>query len=429
MKQGLKTLGDEAQKLGLVMDETAIKAGDEFGDTLDQLKGSFMSLIGTALQPILPILNELLQAVLPIIKVLAELLTVVLTPLGWVLQKVAEGIRISIEWLVKWIKPIEFAKTVWDGLVSVFKGSVDAIVGFAKAIYEGVKTWLVDKFEWIVGKVKGAIDSVKGFFSDLYESVVGGSFIPDMVTEIGQHIERLQPLMVQPVDAMTRQVTSSFQAMTTAVSNEFTAWGNKLGDWVQNVVPGLLGKGLGAMASGLLSGVMNLFTGGLSQLVAMGVDLAWKGLKKLGSLIAGLFKGEGARTNDLRDQWMAGLGGLDAAHSLIAGFGNDWTLFNAFEKAYFASNRDDFLRWVEIFERRLAELQAGAAPNPNAPSPGGGGGGAAPDRPGEGGGAGPTAIVINNPQFSDRRSMDELTARIGQTLMGRMMGRGLRFHT
>lgn len=415
MKQGLKALGDQAQELGLVMDEKAIKAGDAFGDTLDQLKGSFMSLIGTALTPILPILNELLQAVLPIVKVLAELLNLVLTPLGWVLQKVAEGIRWLVEKVTEAIKPTQWLKAAWEGVVSVFTVAKDAIVNAAKAIYEGVAFWLVEKFEWIVGKVKGAVGAVKGFFSDLYTAVVGGSYIPDMVTEIGQHIQRLDPLMVQPVDAMTKRTTSLFQTMTTSIDNVFTEWSNKLGDWVQTAVPGLLGQGMAGVASGILNGVMGLFTGGLNKLVQMGVDLAWKGLKKLGSMIAGLFRGEGAKTNDVRDEWMAGLGGLSGAHGLIAGFGNDWTLLNAFEQAYRASSRDDLMRWIEVFERRLMELQGGAAPNPNAPAPGGGAGGGLGDpRLPEGGGS---TYVFNNPQFSDRASIDDLTRRVGNAIM------------
>jgi hypothetical protein len=56
----------------------------------------------------------------------------------------------------------------------------------------------------------------------------------------------------------------------------------------------------------------------------------WDGIKSIGSAlgglfgkIGGLFKGEGAKTNDTRDEWMASLGGLEGAHGIIGSFSNE----------------------------------------------------------------------------------------------------------
>jgi hypothetical protein len=211
MKQGLVALGNQAQELGLVMDETAIKAGDEFGDTLDQLKGAFMALIGTALKPILPILTELLQAVLPIVKVLAELLNLVLTPLGYVLQKVAEGIGWVVEKVTALLKPTEWIRKAWEGLVYVFETARDAIVDTAKKIYEGVNYWLFERFGDTVRGVKGLIGAVDSVYKQLWLNVVGRSYIPDMIDAIAAEFARLPRVMVQPAVQGAKQVDQAFQ--------------------------------------------------------------------------------------------------------------------------------------------------------------------------------------------------------------------------
>lgn len=82
----------------------------------------------------------------------------------------------------------------------------------------------------------------------------------------------------------------------------------------------------------------------------------WSGIKAIGSAIGGLFKGEGAKTNDTRDVWMDRLGGLEGAHGIIAQSGNDPALLAAFEKAYAAGNRDDFSAAATEFDARRDEL-------------------------------------------------------------------------
>jgi hypothetical protein len=63
IKNGLSETAAEAEKLGLVLSEDAIAAGDEFGDTLDKLKLVGMSLISSVLTPLVPILSLVANAV------------------------------------------------------------------------------------------------------------------------------------------------------------------------------------------------------------------------------------------------------------------------------------------------------------------------------------------------------------------------------
>jgi hypothetical protein len=160
---------------------------------------------------------------------------------------------------------------------------------YAMKTYEGIKLWLVDKFVSVVDNIKGKVDSVSNFFKDMYKKVVGGSYVPDMVLEIGQWIQRLDGLMVQPIEHQTRMATDSFSRMQQTVSAKFQEWGDGLGGWIQGKLPGILGGGLGAVTSGLMKSFGGILTGGLSSLVQMGTQMVWKGLSALGGAVASAF--------------------------------------------------------------------------------------------------------------------------------------------
>jgi phage-related protein len=117
----------------------------------------------------------------------------------------------------------------WESMKSVVVGVFHTVVGMAESLlpgvteavrkmYNGVKTWLMDKlgavFNWVGDKVQG----VTNFFKDMYVAVVGNSYVPDMVDEIGQHMARLQTLMVDPARKATQSVTEAARQMASDVS-------------------------------------------------------------------------------------------------------------------------------------------------------------------------------------------------------------------
>ena len=89
---------------------------------------------------------------------------------------------------------------------------------FMQRLYSGVKTWLQDKlgqvFDWAMGKIR----AVEGTFAWLYDRVVGNSWIPDMVEEVGQHMNKLDALMVEPAKAATAKTNEAFRALASDVS-------------------------------------------------------------------------------------------------------------------------------------------------------------------------------------------------------------------
>jgi hypothetical protein len=99
------------------------------------------------------------------------------------------------------------------GLGRVFDAIVPGITASMERLYAGVKTWLVDKLgstmTWVSDKAKAVGDA----FFTLYDRVVGHSYVPDMVTEIGQHMAQLDAKMVQPAKAATAGTADAFRQL------------------------------------------------------------------------------------------------------------------------------------------------------------------------------------------------------------------------
>lgn len=100
-------------------------------------------------------------------------------------------------------------ETVGKVIDAVFPGAL----GWMRKLYEGVKSWLQDKlggvFTFVSRKVKEAGDA----FFNLYDRVVGNSYVPDMVTEVGQWMSRLQQVLVDPATRATKTAADRFKQM------------------------------------------------------------------------------------------------------------------------------------------------------------------------------------------------------------------------
>lgn len=94
----------------------------------------------------------------------------------------------------------------------------DKITAIVSRMYNGVRLWLVDKLGAVFNWLRDKIRAVTGFFFDMYDAVVGHSYVPDMVDEIGQHMSRLQGLMVDPAKTATKGVTDATRQMAADVS-------------------------------------------------------------------------------------------------------------------------------------------------------------------------------------------------------------------
>ncbi|MGB3846038.1 MAG: hypothetical protein WA940_09230, partial [Sphingopyxis sp.] len=108
---------------------------------------------------------------------------------------------------------------LWEAINNLFGGLPARVVAWMGQLVAGVRSWLVDKlnavWDWVIGKVK----AVGQAFYNLYDAVVGHSYVPDMVTEIGQHMRRLDQELVAPAKAATSKTEQAFRTLKERVAN------------------------------------------------------------------------------------------------------------------------------------------------------------------------------------------------------------------
>lgn len=122
--------------------------------------------------------------------------------------------------------------TMWNALGSAVKSALTGIgrafetifpdiTRWVRNLYTEVKTWLQDKLGAVFNWVKTKVGEVGDAFFRLYDAVVGHSYVPDMVTEVGQWMARLDAEMVVPAKNATEAATTAFETMRDKVAAVF----------------------------------------------------------------------------------------------------------------------------------------------------------------------------------------------------------------
>lgn len=208
------------------------KAQEDFADKVDQSKvklGNFVNGIGewVATSPQIGQWSSLITAVsgslsavtLAAGPLVSALGTAIPAAAGVVVPLFTTTIPAAFSAVLPFLGPVGLIAAGAAAVFAVWK-NWDTIAGFAKGVYDGVKTWLVDKFTAIIDNIKGKIDAVTGFFGDMYDKVVGNSYVPDMVTEIGEHMDRLDEEMVLPAEEAVARTKAAFASMSDSMQAE-----------------------------------------------------------------------------------------------------------------------------------------------------------------------------------------------------------------
>lgn len=122
-----------------------------------------------------------------------------------------------------------------EGIRNALGGLATFAVDMIQRMVTGVATWLTgrlfDVLEGVIRKVKGVSDA----FFRLYDAVVGNSYVPDMVTEVGQWMSRLEEVMVRPAQ---KAAAATAEAFAKARDDANAALGELLTDheraWVEH---------------------------------------------------------------------------------------------------------------------------------------------------------------------------------------------------
>jgi len=140
----------------------------------------------------------------------------------------------------------------------------------------------------------------------LRQYVVAGQSVGAMLAGLGPQI---QALKTAPWDLMGDGVPKLFEK----IGDEFRTFGNNLSVLFQDHIGGPIAKGLGGLASSVVHGVGDIMMGGISTLIGVAAGALTAGIKKLGSLIGGLFgmnATKGSREDFAKSLGFQDLGGL-----------------------------------------------------------------------------------------------------------------------
>ena len=207
----LKTYGEEAQAMGLVLDQDTLDALNKTNDTIDELKANLAGTMAEIGSDVASVLGPALQSAAELIKTITERLrelspeqmemilkivgiVAAIGPLVLIIGKVisiggmlisaigtivgilggpltlaiAAAIAIGVLLYKNWDKIKAFAIELKDRVVEAWnrmKDAISSVVDSIKSKVDSVKQKFTDVFDSVKEKVKGAIDFIKGLFN------------------------------------------------------------------------------------------------------------------------------------------------------------------------------------------------------------------------------------------------------------------------
>ena len=115
-----------------------------------------------------------------------------------------------------------FIATTRDAVMRFHASMFEMATAGAQAVVRMVgqiRDWIVGRLNAIWDQAMERIERIKNAFRDLYVAVVGNSFVPDMVDQIGQHLSRLDQVMVNPAMSATERTAESFSQMASSITS------------------------------------------------------------------------------------------------------------------------------------------------------------------------------------------------------------------
>jgi phage-related minor tail protein len=264
-----------------------------WGDDITRIvTNTFISIktwLWDRLGPVLTPIGGLLQSVGAMFQAFGALVGAVGS---LVFTKIGEMVTGIGTWLRDRLAPIiEPAKALVQSIATVVGAVATQATTFAKQLYDGVKMWLLDKFTEIVDGVKAKIDAVTGAFRMMYDKVVGHSYVPDMVTQVGAEIAKLDTLMVGKVQTQTAAAAGAFAELAAKVPTSLRGVTDALRDAFGEQAAGIFAGFASGPLGDLFTTLDDMFGGKLGGIVNTGVSIFQNGFKAA-SGIARVFAGD-----------------------------------------------------------------------------------------------------------------------------------------
>lgn len=183
---GLEAMQQEAEDLGVVMSNDAVKAGADMNDAfskVDRMLDTVKATIGTALLPIIQQLLDWIIAHAPEIQEFAQKTAEVVTDVTKKIAKAIETIWPVVEKVFNKIKDIwnNVLKPVFTGIIQFLEG---VFTGNWRKVFEGLANIVKGIFNGIVETVKIPINAIIGLINGAIRGF-NNIKIPDWVPGVG----------------------------------------------------------------------------------------------------------------------------------------------------------------------------------------------------------------------------------------------------
>lgn len=109
-------------------------------------------------------------------------------------------------------------RSALSSLGSTISGLATSAIASVNSMVSGIGSAILGRLSAIWDRAKAKVQEVRETFFNLWDKVTRRSYIPDMVTEIGEHMRRLQTEMVDPARQSTASAADAFRQLQGGVS-------------------------------------------------------------------------------------------------------------------------------------------------------------------------------------------------------------------
>lgn len=211
---GIKSLKDEADQLGIVMSEDDVKAGVKLGDTISNVKAAFNGLK-----------NNLANAVMPIVQAFADM---IISALPKVQNLVSTLTPVIVSLFEELMPPLfDFIETVFPMLISFIQQLLPVVQGIITSILPVI----INLLQTLAPLFASIVEQVLPIILDLIIALV------PLFTQI---IETILPVFVQLIEKLLPYVLQIVQSILPAIISLITALLPPVLQMVDQILPVLI---------------------------------------------------------------------------------------------------------------------------------------------------------------------------------------------
>jgi hypothetical protein len=312
--EALEKLKAEADTFGQVFTAEMGTNAEAFNDNISRLQGAFGNLAARIATELLPYLRQFTDWLVANGPAIAEWSGSVARAVAWVINEFVRFKNEAVQFGQQVAAIYQFFadlgtslgqlgaqiatflsgswaafEAAWDGTVQKVNGVKQALMDLGKAgldamiaMVNGITDWVGNKLNAVWEGLTSKINAVGSAFSALYHDVVGGSYVPDMVTEVGAWMGKLDGNMVKPAADAATKTAAAFEGASSSIGSAFSGLGSSIAELIKGTtswrdvlsdVAGQLAQmalsnfsrsagGAGGFLSSLISGLTGFATGG-----------------------------------------------------------------------------------------------------------------------------------------------------------------------